>query len=358
MGFPSGQTWRRCRTISVYELATSQVVYRFPSVPRLWGIAWNPSGDRLALTGDDFVQIRDVQTGGLVWQKKLSPVNWRFAKWNPQGTILAVRDGNNISLWDVMRDKQLSRLDLGATGEPAFAFNPAGTLLATSDWGGVLKLFDPLTGRQIFSTYATVQNPAPQFSAEGRFLAATMDAKKLNVLEVASGNEYQTLLADPLKGSRPYASVSSSTDGRLLAAGAAGEVTLWDWSTGKELAFQEGSSFNLVAFEDASPRVAGKAMPEALLVMRDSGLIRLPIVAGLEDAELRLGPTENLGVPASNAVFAQSRNGRVMVFAQGDGALVRHADQPDQLICPRQSGRQFDRARRRRRQRSRRRPLC
>jgi eukaryotic-like serine/threonine-protein kinase len=319
-------------SIAVYDLATGGVAHLLPDLARLWHIEWDPGGKRLALAGDGFIEVRDVQTGDVLWRKDVSRVNWAKVVWHPDGTTLAVTDGQSVSLWDIVRDKQLSKLQLPGIAGPNFSFNPPGTLLATTDWDRVLRLFDPLTGRQIFSSYARVPSGHPQFSADGRLLAAIMEDEKLHIVEVAGGNEYQTLVANPLRGVRSCETISISSDGRWIAAGGLWETALWDLSTGRELAFQEGSSFNYVAFDNASPRAAGKERREALLVMRDSGLVRVPIVGGEDDGEVRLGPAESWGVPASRNVFAQSRDGRVLVSAQFDGALVRLADQPDKLL--------------------------
>ncbi|MGH7136644.1 MAG: WD40 repeat domain-containing protein, partial [Pirellulales bacterium] len=308
----------------------SAIVHRLPSVSRLWRIVWHPSAARLALAGDAFVQVRSVETGELLWQKDLVPSAWRSAAWRPDGTTLAVADGDSVSVWDVKQDKQVGRLDKPGGGVN-FAFNPAGTLLATGDWGSVLRLFDPLTGRQVFSTYTPIDEP--QFSADGRFLAASRDERKLRIWEIAAGNEYRTLVASPLLGTRDYGWVAISATARFLAAGASGGIALWDLPTGKELAFLQDSPFNIVAFANSSPPddVTG-AEGATLLAMQSKGLFRLPVRADKKDGAVSIGPGESLGIPAANTHFAQSCDGRVLVSAQGWGAVVRHADQPDKLI--------------------------
>ena len=104
-----------------------------------------------------------------------------------------------------------------------------------------------LTGRQIFSTQARLQNPAAaaQFSTDGRLLGRHPRPWEARIWEIAPANEYRTLAASPLKGKRAYRSVAITVDGRLLAAGADGGFALWDLPTGMEVAFLAGSPIQL-----------------------------------------------------------------------------------------------------------------
>ena len=150
---------------------------------------------------------------------------------------------------------------------------------------------------------------------------------------MAPANEYRTLIASPLKGKRTYRGVAISRDGRFLAAGADGGIALWDLPTGKELAFLEGPPFNFVAFEHGSPPKGVEERPKAtLLTMEVNGLFRRPILGEQGSGAVHIGPAQRLPVPGPYGLIAQSRDGRVLAFAQRQGALVQHADQPDQLI--------------------------
>ena len=235
--------------ISLFDLATSTTVRRLRKLPQVSCLAFHPGGRRLAVACKGFAQALDLETAKVLWQKDLAGQSFRWAQWHPAGKVLAVVDGDGISLWDVAHDKQTVRLEGIQGGGIAFSFNPAGTLLASNGWAGILSLWDPLTGRQVFSTHARLRNPvaAAQFSTDGHFLAATQDGGKLRIWEIAAANEYRTFAASPLKGKRAYRSVDISLDGRLLAGGADGGFALWDLPTGMELAFLEGSPFNFVA---------------------------------------------------------------------------------------------------------------
>ena len=66
--------------------------------------------------------------------------------------------------------------------------------------------------------------------------------------------------------------------------------------------------------------------------MEVNGLFRRPIRAEPGSGTVHIGAAQRLPVPAADAGFAQSRDGRVLASAQFEGALVLHADQPDKPI--------------------------
>ena len=318
--------------LAVYDLATNTKVRRIPDVPRAVHVVWHPNGDRLALAGDGFAQVRDPQTGEILWHKKLANLGWRYVEWHPNGTTLAVMDLDTIALWDVKHDKQVGRLDGSTAGGSMFAFNPAGSLLASNGWDGILRLYDPLTGRQLFRAHAP--HYWVQFSADGRFLAATLDKHKLRIWEVAAGSEYRTIISSHLPGKRGYGYVAASPNGYWLAAAVAGGIVLWDLPSGRELAFRQDSPFNFVAFEKGATAARVDGVQEAALLSKQSnGLFRLPIRVEQEGHTVQVGPAEKLSIPgAAEFCFDQSRDGRVLAAAQGWGALVWRADQPEALI--------------------------
>jgi WD40 repeat protein len=301
----------------------------------VYHIAFHPDGGRLALACLSFAQVRDLPTGEVLWHNDFEEdYSYRPVVWHPDGKTLAVGDGQAISLWDVVKRQQIGNLEVNAAAGTNFTFNPAGTLVASNGWNGVLRLWDPLTGRQLFSTHTGIQTPAPQFSADGRFLAATQHDNKLRIWEIDAANEYRTLVASPLKGKRPYDSVAVSPDGRFLAGGAEGAFALWDLPTGKELVFHEGASLNGVAFERGSRREGDADTQEAtLLSMGANGLLRWPIRAEPLTGAVDFGPPEKVPCPAANSRIAQSDDGRVRAFPQRlQGPFVQDADQPHRCI--------------------------
>jgi len=309
-------------SIGIFDLATAKRIQHLAPVAGASRLAFNPRIRQLALLFPGEVQVRDLQTEKVVWKQPIDRfVSW--IEWHPDGKILAVGErligGGVISLWDVAADKQVGRLETSTAGGLRFAFNHAGTLLGGAGWAGKLYLWNPLANRQLFSTYGS----EPHFSPDDRFLAVRGPENKLRVLEIAAGEEYQTLTANHIAGKSPYGCSAISADGRLLAGGGnAVGVGLWDFSSFKLLALIEGDH-NFVLWEPSG----------ALLLMGKSGLFRRTIRRDPSTGEVHVGAPEKLPIPGAPLSIAQSRDGRVLASAQFQGAVVRHADQPERLTA-------------------------
>jgi len=315
-------------SIGVFDLASAKRVQRLTpgGGAEFICLAFNPKGRQLALVAQGAAQVRDLQTGKVLRQQPLSALG-TFLEWHPDGKTLAVGETTTssdvISLWDVATGKQIGKLEgMQGAGGLRFAFNHAGTLLADTGWGGVLRLWDPLTSRQLFRTFAS-GTITPRFSPDDRFLAGTEHENKLRIWEIAAGDEYRTLTANPVTGKRRYFCSAISADGRLLAAAFNGGVGLWDLPSGKNLAFIEGApGLNFVLLDPSG----------ALLTMGQNGLFRRTIRRDQATGLLQVGAPEKLPVAGVPNMIAQSRDGRVLASAQFQGAVVWHADQPDRLI--------------------------
>ena len=104
-------------------------------------------------------------------------------------------------------------------------------LLASTGWGGLLRLWDPQSGRQLFTTQSGM---VPQFSRDDRFLAGDLQSDgRLGLWEVAAGGgEYRTLLRHPSEGKGIYDCLSIDKTGSLLAVGMQDGFCLWDLASG------------------------------------------------------------------------------------------------------------------------------
>jgi serine/threonine protein kinase/WD40 repeat protein len=313
-------------SIVVFDLATAKRVQRFGSVDGAGRPVFNPKGRQLAFCSQGAVQVHDLQTGKVLWKQPHSG-SAAGLEWHPDGKTLAVGEsmigGDVITLWDVVANKQVAKLEGSHGGGMHYAFNHAGTLLASIGWTNILRLWDPQANRPLFTTHTW--DIMPRFSPDDRFLAARDYENKLRILEIAAGGEYRTLTANVLVGKRPYRCSAISPDGLLLAAGG-GEsspgVGLWDFPSGKLLAFLEENSGYFVLWEPSG----------ALLTMGQNGLFRRPIRRDPETGAVHVGAPEKLPVPGAPIAIAQSPDGLVLASAQFEGAVVRHADQPDRLI--------------------------
>jgi eukaryotic-like serine/threonine-protein kinase len=313
------------RSIAVFDLATSEKVERLPPVDGAECLTFNPKVRQLAFISYGAVQVQDLQTGEVLWKQPFHGSH-PWLGWHPDGKTLAVGEstsgGDLISLWDVAAGTQIGKLEGMQGAGIRFAFNHAGTLLASTGWEGILRLWDPLTSRELFSIFDS-GTFTPRFGPDDRFLAAADYGSRLRIWEIAAGDAYRTLTANPVAGARRYVCSDTSADGLLLAAGAENGVGVWDLQSGKNLAFIEGmQGLNLVLLEPSG----------ALLTMGINGLFRRPLRREQATGMLYLAEPEKLPVPGVGNQFAQTADGKVLASAQFQGAVVLHADEPQRLI--------------------------
>jgi len=307
-------------SIRVYELPSGRRLKQLEGVPRHGGMVFHPEGRQLAVSCATGIQVYDLETGRILADLRQPAKTSGFA-WHPDGkTLAAACDDSRIYLWDVASGKQTHVLE-GCRGTGiTISFNHAGDLLASGGWDGVLRLWDPRMGQQLFNTPAST---SAGFSLDDRLLAHDIRDGKLGLWEIAAGGEYRTLVRAAAAGRGYYQYPTIRSDGRLLAVGMGEGVGLWDPHSGKELAYIESPGTNFVLFEPSG----------ALLTNGSAGLLRWPVQAdAASPGLLRLGTPHRLSVPGPICHVASSGDGRVIAVSQFQGGRVLHADRPDQPV--------------------------
>ena len=234
-------------------------------------VAWNQDGTFLAsaTAGDGRIAVRDLQAGGRVirnFRGHLGSV--RCVCWQPHGTQIASAsvDGT-VKLWDAGKADpttiQLSQPDQVT----ALAWNPDGTKLATgsrrmASWiwdlsqgarpNALPGAYTPWTFKVAWSPDGTrlasagadgidvwdaaqrtrmwhIGQPSEYYgaiawSADARFVAATVRDGKLKIREAANGKLFKTVEM-PFK---ECSTLAWSPDGRNLAFGVDRRIYLWD----------------------------------------------------------------------------------------------------------------------------------
>jgi serine/threonine protein kinase/WD40 repeat protein/tetratricopeptide (TPR) repeat protein len=309
-------------SLCMYDLPSGRQTKQLQADPGPHRLAFHPKDQQLAISYANCVQIRDLETGRLV-AELAQPAVADCLAWRPDGKTLAVAGGDrSIHIWDVATRKQIAQLEGHKSAGITFAFSHAGDLLASACWDGMLRLWEPRTGQQLFQTqtWATCL----RFSPDDHLLAAGVDGDKLRLWEVASACGYRTLVRDQLVGKGEYFTSAIHPEGRLLAVGMKDGTDFWDLASGNHLASIKLALNNLhVLFEPSG----------ALLTNGPDGLRRWPVQADPASAELlRVGPPQKLPVPGSDCAIARSLDGRVLASAQHDGGLVLRGDLPDKLV--------------------------
>jgi serine/threonine protein kinase len=316
-------------TVALFDPATGKGVGHLPTWtpgPDINHIAFHPKGDRLALACRSTTLVRDVQTGKVLWRKDPRPGTGAsrvlpFVAWHPGGDILALGDGDAISLWDVSKDQHVGKLD-GYQGGISFTFSQDGAMLATSGWSGLVRFWDAMTSRQLLHTH--MASTRPEFSVDGRWLAANQLEQSLRILEIADTRGYRTLVAGAVTGRLDYQFPAISPDGKLLTAGTYRGVAIWDLVRGKELAFVETSGVTLAAFENRPPVAAGQGTTTYTLLSQGS-------TGGLLRRTIRFNPAGGAIDRASRKVAGSARRVRARPepgWSHPGGSAIRRCYRP------------------------------
>jgi WD40 repeat protein len=144
-------------------------------------------------------------------------------------------DKGEVKLWNLASGQERLSLKGKTAGVRAVAFAPDGTTLATGGMDGVLRLWDPVSGKELRTLTGNTHTDtieALAFSPDGKVIAsasADWTVKVGDVVKVgdAQGNRCQLTFEGNASGVR---SVAFSPDAKTIAtASADGCVMLWPW---------------------------------------------------------------------------------------------------------------------------------
>jgi WD40 repeat protein len=197
-----------------------------------------------------------------------------------------------------------------ANGSWPCTFNQAGDLLASVGWEATLRLWDPRTGKQLFSTRAEMKDV--RFSPDDRLLAAEVRGSNLRLFEIVRSREYRTVVANPAARDEAFNSNADlDASGQLLAGALHQGVHLWDLGSGAEVAWLRDDGYSF----------APLFQPQGLLIGSLQGLKRWPVHFD-KGAIPRIGRSQLLAVAGPTMPLVQSSDGRVLAVSRPFGAMV------------------------------------
>ncbi len=205
-------------------------------------LVWSPDGRKLGASAEDrTIRVWDLATGKEVFHRQPprtasdAPVlmTWSFdGRWLLVRTLWSAPPSPwSIEVWDATSGRQA--LNLGRMlGVQSVLWSPTGGRLASLSTDGTVKVWEPESGREIFSLKTTAA--VLVWEAEGKRLAALCRTGTVQIWDAATGDERFNQAVPDTNERPPVLGGFWSLDGRCLAlTSPQGTIRIWESATGK-----------------------------------------------------------------------------------------------------------------------------
>jgi WD40 repeat protein len=255
-------------TVKIWDVVTGDEVLTFNKHSSYFGaVSWSPDGTRLASASwdrDPTVRIWDATTGKESLNLKGSGCSGASLAWSSDSTRLAtVGTGGVVTIWDSVSGKTIRTFTASAEVK-SVSFSPDGTRLASASLDGGVRIWDVATGEPTCTLkgHATAAQSVSWCPAGTRLASASLD-RTVKIWDTTTGTEVLTLKGHT---SRVW-SVAWHKDGtRLATSSHDGTVKIWDAATGNETITLKGAYDMVVAWSPDGLRLAASASPASVMI--------------------------------------------------------------------------------------------
>jgi WD40 repeat protein len=253
--------------IRFYDTASGRDLGSFETTGGGPFLAFSSDGKRLIAWVDGEICIRDVPSGRVLKKLPMPGSNFRLVEFSPDGRslVVAMADDDRPVVWlDPDSGKELRRLRPGYASHILwmldFAFTPDGKGLALA-FGPYISQWDVATGEPAAASAGAGDRPVG-FGPDGKHLWFQR-YRHMALVDWQSGREVRRV---PHGGH--CASLALSRDAsRIAGTNAAGNLTVWDAGSGKELRVFEGT-------DQLQPYTVFFAGKKTLRRVEDNGTVR------------------------------------------------------------------------------------
>jgi RNA polymerase sigma factor (sigma-70 family) len=243
-------SYRWPQTIDLWDPTTGRLLHTLKGhTDIVWAVAFSGDGKTLVSGSDDkTIRFWDVETG-----KQLRQINHNqgvgVLAFSSDSKFLATIDvfktetgwtfDRRVRLWDVATGKETRQLVMPAKAPASderrwfgsLAFTPDGKVLLTGDTDGVLRFWDPTSGKELRNHPHFACPLSFAFAPDGMRLAVVGGSAMIRLIDLASGKD---LLHTQGHRSSVSSIVVSSDCRTIVTASPDGTLRFWETATGRE----------------------------------------------------------------------------------------------------------------------------
>jgi eukaryotic-like serine/threonine-protein kinase len=294
---------------------------------RMWSAAFSPDGQRIVTTDDQSAQVRDAETGRLLFSLLHGDTVYH-AVYRADGARLVTAGGDGtVKIWDAASGTLVRELkhDGRRLRYYVVALSPDGTIVAAIDLAGeVAHVWDADTGAPLAELHNDAAAfPSLAFSADGRWLAAS-GGDDVRVFDVQTWAQVLTIA-----GPRIHSLSFDPTGPRLVTGSTGGDAAIWAIPSGERSRHlrEIGEPVDALAFSPNGELV--------VLAGRDGAAQVFNATAGTLQSQFNPRHSKILSIefdPSSKLVVAAGADGAVVVADAALGMPVTVLEGPTNLV--------------------------